>query len=275
MSKVGQILIIVATITVFIILAVVLGFTGVKNGGYNYIKLEVNPKIEFLTNRKDKIITVMPINDEAKELIINEDFIGISIEEGVEKFVDLCVKANYIDVEREDNAIKLNIVSGLTQSLDVKVYRSIKKYLVNNMVKCVIVEESNDLKQVKTAKQYGVSASKYSLMESLCNLYPDISLNEAKNQSESSMLKKIKIAHENLMPEILNFTEEELTNKVKLIDFNKAKINHHNENINNKAISKFKDEYTEYVKEKKKYYEIDFENQYDNWQELRTDYSLA
>ena len=42
-----------------------------------------------------------------------------------------------------------------------------------------------------------------------------------------------------------------------------------------KIISKFKDEYTEYVKEKKKYYEIDFENQYDNWQELRTDYSLA
>lgn len=275
MNKCGEIFTIIGVIVVFVISAVVFGFTGTKNGGYNFVKLEVNPKIEFLTNRKDKIISIMPINSEAKELIIEENFVGLKIEEGVEKFVDLCVKANYIDVDREDNAIKLSIVSGLTQGLEVKVYRTINKYLVNNEVKCIILEGNNDLKQVKLSKEYGVSPSKYSLMLSLCNLYPDISLNSAKKMSEKDMLKKIKIAHEKLYEAINEYSEEELSNKVKLIDFNKAKLNHHNEKITKKSISKFKDEYTQYVKDKKKYYERDFERQYDDWKEFRTDYSYA
>lgn len=275
MSKVGEIFTIIGVIALFVVMAVAFGFSGVKNGGYNYVKLEVNPKVEFLTDKHDKVISVFPINHEAKELIIGEDFIGLSAEDAAKKFVELCTISNYIDVEREDNAVKLTVVSGLTQGLEVKVYRAINKYLHENEIKSVIVENQNDLEEFKSAKKLNVSPNKYALMESVVNLYPDITLKEASKMSEKEMIKKINVAHESLSDAVLNYSEEELNDKVKLIDFNRAKINHHKGKITKNTNGKFSDEYTKYTKEKLKSYEENFNLQYKNWQESRINNGIA
>lgn len=275
MSKVWQIVTIILVVIILIALGVGLGFSGVKNGEYDYVKIEINPKIEMLTDRHHNIVSIFPLNKEAKELIINEEFVGLKVEEGVKKFVDLCTLSNYIDVESDDNAIKLTVACGLTQSLEVKVYTEINKYLHQNEIKAVIVEQANDLEELKQAKKYGVCLCKFALMESVCNLYPDITMDEAKKLTEKEMLNKINTAFSSLQPEVNSYTEEELTNKVKLIDFNRAKINNHKQKINNKTQSKFADDYTAYVKENLKKFETNFNLEYKKWKENRINNSVA
>lgn len=275
MGKISQILIVVFVVAIFVGSAIWFGFSGVVNGEYNYVKVEVNPKVEFLTDKNDKIISVFPVNAEAKELLINENFIGQNVKDGAKKFVELCVLSNYIDVEKENNAVKLTIVSDLMQNLDVKIYSEIKKYFINNEIKSVIVENKDDLEIFKQAKKYGVSNNKFVLMQSVCNLYPDTTLEENSKLSEKELLKKIKTGFDTLENNVLTFTDEELNNKTKLLKLNKAKINHHNENITNKSISEFVKEYNEYEKEHKSNFEKNFNSQYKNWQENKSNLMVS
>lgn len=275
MGKISQILIVVFVVAIFVGSAIWFGFSGVVNGEYNYVKVEVNPKVEFLTDKNDKIISVFPVNAEAKELLINENFIGQNVKDGAKKFVELCVLSNYIDVEKENNAVKLTIVSDLMQNLDVKIYSEIKKYFINNEIKSVIVENKDDLEIFKQAKKYGVSNNKFVLMQSVCNLYPDTTLEENSKLSEKELLKKIKTGFNTLENNVLTFTNEELNNKTKLLELNKAKINHHNENITNKSISEFVKAYNEYEKEHKSNFEKNFNSQYKNWEENKSNLMVS
>lgn len=275
MGKISQILIVVFVVAIFVGSAIWFGFSGVVNGEYNYVKVEVNPKVEFLTDKNDKIISVFPVNAEAKELLINENFIGQNVKDGAKRFVELCVLSNYIDVEKENNAVKLTIVSDLMQNLDVKIYSEIKKYFIKNEIKSVIVENKDDLEIFKQAKKYGVSNNKFVLMQSVCNLYPDTTLEENSKLSEKELLKKIKTGFDTLENNVLTFTDEELNNKTKLLELNKAKINHHNENITNKSISEFVKEYNEYEKEHKSNFEKNFNSQHKNWQENKSNLMVS
>lgn len=263
--KVKEMVVLILVLIAIIFLSVMVGFRGVKNNKYNYVKLEINPKIEYVTDNKLNIVSVFPVNTEAKQLMCNENFVGLSAEEGTKKFIDLCVKANYIDVEREDNAVKLTVVTGLTERLDVKLYRTITKYFLNNEIKAVVLENETDLKQYKTAKNLGVSANKYSLMESVCNLYPDLTLNSAKQLTEKDMILKIKTAHQNLISKTTNYTNAEIEEKEKLIKDNGLKIENHNEKITKSSKQKFADEYRKFVKENLRDYKSDFVGKQKEW----------
>lgn len=273
-SKISEILTIVIVLGIFLTMALIFSFTGVKNLDYNYVKVEVNPKVEFVTTKHNRILTVYPINNEAKELLINEDFIGLNVKEGVTKFVDLCVQANYIDVEREDNAIKLTTVSGMAHVLEEDVYKCVKEYLLNNQIKSVVLEGSNDLEEFKSSKKLGVSVPKYALIESYVNLYGG-SKESATKLSEKQLIKQIKIAHDENLPFLQNYTQNQIAEKTKLIDFNRAKLNNHKSKISNKSISKFKDEYKQYVISNQSGYEQNFDDSRTNWQKAKQNSAIA
>ncbi len=275
MSKVREFLIIGFVIAVIISLAVGLGFSGVKNGGYNYVELEINPKIEFVTNSKDKVVSVYPINADAKLVITGEQFEGLNIKEAVKKYLELTTKLNYLDVERNDNVVKFTCVSGLTKALEVKLYRTINSYLTENQIMGVVVENTEDLQEFKEAKKLGVSNDKYSLVEAYMRLYPDSNSEEVKNLSEKKLIEKIKEAHENVKSEVLSYSEEELGNKNKQIELNSAKIENHKSKITNKTKSEFKEEYVKNKKQNEKKYETNFDEQSAIWKESKINGGVA
>lgn len=275
MGKFKEIIYVVCVVAVLIAVSLILGFSGTKNAEYNYVKLEINPALEFLCDGSGKVVTMFPVNAEAKELIIAEQFVGLKAEDASKKFVDLCVQAGYIDVDRQDNAIKLTIITGLTEMLDVKIYNKVSSYLLENQIKAVIVENESDLEEFKEAKKYGVSSNKFSLMESVSRLYPDIEMDSLKKLSKKELIKKIKTAHQNLFESVVTYTPEQLANKTKLIDFNRAKLNNHKELITKTSKSEFADEYKQFVKLQQKYYEQNFNKQHEMWKANKINSSIA
>lgn len=264
MAKLKEIVYIVLAILALVVLSLVLGLNGTKNVDYRYVMLEVNPKVEFLTDKNDMVVSVYAINNEAKELLAGENFVGEKVCDAATKFVDLCVKANYIDVDRDDNAIRLNTVSGLMHGLDINVFKNLTKYIKGNQIKCVIVENQNDLNRFKQAKEVGVGAKKYSLIKAVTRFEPNLSVKQAKELSEKDLMDRIYMAHKNLKQ---TFTQEDFANKTKLIDFNRSKINNHNSNMTDNTISKFKDDYKEYEISMQKKFEKDFDGQSAKWKE--------
>lgn len=266
MSKVKEIVTVIFVIVVFVGFALILGFNGVKNGDYSYVMLEVNPRVEFLADKHNNVVSVYAINDEARQLLAGEQFDGMDIEDAVTKFVDLCVQANYIDVESNDNAVKLTTVSGFMQVLDVNVCKEIRSYFKDNQIKSVIVENQNDLEQYKKAKKQSVNVKKYSLIEAVCRFEPNLTFDKAEKLTEKELLDRINVAHKNLKQEM---TIEDLATKTKLIDFNRAKLNKHKDSITNDSLSKFADEYKDNEREKLGDYEKEYKVKSEEWEENR------
>lgn len=263
MKKAGTIIAISSIILIVIVAAVTISLSGVKNGGHNYVKLEVNPKVEFVTNNKDKVESIYAINEDAKTLLASEEFIGLSIEDACVKFIDLCAQSNYIDVDGKENPIKLTVVSGLTQMLDIKIYRAINEHLKNNEIYSNLIENTKTLDTLKEAKKLGVCVHKFELMESVSRL-EGTELNELKKLNEKQLIAKILKAHNENKAEP---TEEEITNKTKLIDFNREKYNAHKNKITNETKREFSENLKKFRKETDGDLERNFDKTYENWYE--------
>ena len=263
MEKKRTIITVVAVLTIFLGIATYFILNGMVAMDGNYVFVEINPKIEFVTNRSYVVTSYKPINKEAKELVIQENFIGLDVKDAVVKFVDLCARANYIDVDTSDNAIKLTVVDGLTQALDTHIVQSVHKYLKNNEIMCAVIENPSDLNSYKSARKYNMSnLNKYKLIDNIIdNEYSTLNHTELNKKSEDELIAIVKDNHTTIVP----YTEEELTNKVKLLDFNRDRFNNHIENINSKTQKEFNKKYDEFQKTKTIDYKTNFDIKYEEW----------
>lgn len=259
--KKKEIFIIIAVILCFVAVAVVVATTGASNGGNNYVRLEINPKMEFVVT-KGEVVSYRAVNKEAQELLAQEEFLGLSMEEATQKFLDLSARAGYLDVDGEDNAIKITVISGFTQEDDVKVFRTAQKFLSEHEILGVIVQNDNDMEVFKQAKKDKVSPDKYALIKSAKELFPEKSDEELKKLSCKELIKLIREGQESTSKE---YSEEDLINKTKLIDFNRVKYEQHEDAITRTSGREFGKKLKKFQEENLTRYEVEFSQEYDKW----------
>ncbi len=258
MVKFKQILWVAGVVAVFVVLSILMGFNGTENLDYSYVKVEVNPQVEFISDNKNNVVSVYALNNDGKVIIANEDFVGLKIEDAVTKVVDLCAKTNYLDVSSKDNAVKLTVVAGLTQALETNIYKEVNSYIKNNAINCVIVENPNDLNQFKRAKKLGVCCNKMALVDAVSRFEEDKSIDEIKKLKEKQLISTIKDYHNSLNQQA-NLVGEFETKKQTLIMENSNKIKNHNDSLSDSKIAKYKDDYKMYKIENLGGYETDYD----------------
>lgn len=254
-----------AFIFIFTIIAsavIVIIISGNRATHTHYVCLEINPRIEFLTDSEHKVKSFKPLNTEAKELIINEEFIDLNITDACEKFLTLCTKAGYLKVDSNNNAVKLSVLSGINQELEVKLSQSINKFFINNNILGILIDSSQDLQQYKEAKKHKVSSTKYDLMMAVKEHFPTTTIKELKKLNNQELIKKIEESHNKYATE---YTTEEINNKTALIDFYRTIYNNHMSNISNESTREFKEKLKEFRAEKTKEYKINYEQKYNEW----------
>ncbi len=264
MKKTGLIISLVGVIVVVVTAIVAIIFGGTDLAGLNYVKISVNPIIEFVCDG-DKVISLNPMNEEAKELCAQEIFVNNNIEEACTKFVDLCARAGYIDVEKNDNAIKIDCISGLSHTLEVKVYNSIQNYLKENQILGMVLENDNDNSASKEAKKEKITVDKMTLIDSLTKLDESKTFNECKKYNEKTLIRLINAELKKRGDPGQTYSEENLTNKRVLIDLNRVKFATHLDSITEESKSKFKELYSDNQTALKKNMQDDFNRAYDTW----------
>ena len=70
MEKKRTIITVAAVLTIFLGIAAYFILNGMVAMDGNYVFVEINPKIEFVTNRSYVVTSYKPINKEAQELVI-------------------------------------------------------------------------------------------------------------------------------------------------------------------------------------------------------------
>ena len=263
MKKLGEIFIILLIVTVMASGAIVFVVLGSRSAHIHYVCLEVNPRVEFLADAKHRVKSIRPINKEAKELLIGEDFVGLKMEDACDKFLNLCAKAGYIKVD-DGNAVKLTVLSGINQALEVNLSKAIDEFFVDNNILGVLIDNSQDLSQYKQAKKQGVDIEKYDLMLAVKEGDESANLDSLRKLNNRKLIKRIEKSHENYD---WSYSEEELANKTKLIDFNRQKYDEHINSINAESTRTFKEKLKKYRAENTKNYKVDYNKEYNQWLE--------
>lgn len=239
-------------------------FTGITASELNYVQIEVNPRVEFLCDKKQRVVSYTPLNEDARILLAGVNYKGMDIEKATVDFLDLCARSGYIDVNGVNNAVNITVIDGITQALDVHVTQEIYNYLKANEIMCAVVENYEDRSMFDAKKENKVCCpNKYKLMQTINQANPDLTIKSLNKLSEVELIDMVANMH---TTNHFVINKNDLAIKNKLIDFNREKYETHKKLISKNSLKEFSETFNEYQKFSMPKYAINFNKEYNNWQ---------
>jgi len=264
MEKKGTIISLIFIAAIVLSAAAYIIFTGITASEYNYVQLEVNPRVEFICDNQFNVVSWRPLNEDAEILLAGVDYKGMDVDEVSVDFIDLCAQAGYIDVNGNDNAVNITVIDGITQSLDVHVTQSVYNYLRKKEILCAVVENYEDRSMFDAKKENKVCcANKYKLMKTIQEYDESKSIEQLNKLSEVALIDMVTNIH---TTEKYEPNEEDITLKTKLIDFNREKYEKHMKAVTDESRREFSEIFDDFQKEAMPKYAENFTKEYTNWQ---------
>lgn len=131
-------------IPVVMLLGVVLLYMYLTQPTLRFV-VDVNPSIEVVTNRLERVVEVNPLNDDAKEMLEGYVIKDRSLEKTINDLVDLMIFEGYI-YGGQDNLVMISVNDeDANQKTVDKINLSIKAYLENKEIEATILQTSLDI----------------------------------------------------------------------------------------------------------------------------------
>jgi len=122
----------------------------------NSLTIDVNPSIEIVTNRLERVVELKPLNDDARELLKDFNPGSKDLESTINDLVDLLILTGYIR-GGEDNVVMITVTDDSVDSKIVnKVNRAIQAILENKKIEATILNQaiaSSDKEENQTGVQ--------------------------------------------------------------------------------------------------------------------------
>ncbi|MDF1618189.1 PepSY domain-containing protein [Petrocella sp. FN5] len=132
----------VGVTTVIFTMAIGLGFF--FNAPVNSFTMDINPSIEILSNRLEKVVEIKPLNEDAEALLLNYSLKDKDLEKVIDDIVDLMILTGYIS-GGQDNKVTITVSDEKSQKKHVdKVNQMITAYLENKQIEAVVMTQIVD-----------------------------------------------------------------------------------------------------------------------------------
>ena len=141
------------------------------------IFLDVNPAIHITTNKKDNVINLEAINQEAARIINEIDYKGEDLNTVTDKILDSLLSLDYI--EKEDEIILLSVFNKdkdkgkrQTDELNDVIHEKLDSIDRRPVLLTQSLDKSNTIEEM--AKEYGISVGKMTFIRNMIILNPDL-----------------------------------------------------------------------------------------------------
>lgn len=239
-------------------------FTGITADEYNYVQLEINPRVEFLCDKYFNVVSYKGLNEDAEILLSNVEYKGMKMEDVAIDFIDTCARTGYIDVNGVNNAINVTVIDGLTQALDVHIVKKINSYLKEKEILCSVTESNEDRFLFDDKKELGVCcANKLKLITTLNEQDSTLEIEKLKTLSEVELIDMVANIHATTNKTIDN---EKSKYKQKLIAHEQAKYQKHINSISKETQKEFAKIFEDYTNSSTEKYKTNFRKEYSIWQ---------
>ncbi len=123
------------------------------------IVLEINPSALFIADKNGKVKSVKATNSDADVILSDDDILneltGKTISESVAIFIDNAAKLGYIDLDSDENAVKITTAKDDKETDEI--VAAAKKYFLEKGVYSVVLKETATAEEL--SEMAGVSAS--------------------------------------------------------------------------------------------------------------------
>lgn len=240
-------------------------FSGITANDYNYVQLEVNPRVEFIVDKNFKVVSFRPLNEDAEIILSDVNYKGMDIENASTSFLDICAQTGYIDVDGENNAVNITVIDGITQALDVHVTQKINDYLRKNEIICAVIENYEDRSMFDEKKENNTCCTnKFKLIKTLNEYDESLTLEKLNKLSEVKLINMVEDIHST---DRSSPSREDKSTKENLLNKNKEKYENHKKKITDKSQQEFAEKFEKHQNSGAKKYQENFTKNYDEWKE--------
>lgn len=175
-------------IIIIICLITILGITGYfiyqnleNNKIVATIILDINPSIEINLNKQEKVISVIPLNDDAKD-IINDNFKGTSLNNTIAIITDNLIEKGY------SSDGQLEILLNTQGNINTKTVENIIKTAFNEKQIETNITTQNITDNAKVnAEKYHITESKAAYIEEIIKDNQELTFEDLKDKSISEL----------------------------------------------------------------------------------------
>ncbi len=180
----------------------------------NYIYLDINPGLEIVTNRQNKVIDLEASNEDSKALLEYIDYKGKGVEDLTKFILDLMIDKDYLD--KNNNYLLLSVYNKdelKADSKNAQLNDLIHDYLENNNIDPIVLSQKLDKTSSleKYAEKYNISINKMTFIRNLILLNPKL---EIENLVELNLKQLISLS-QNMDLEIEKIIDSSDLDKIK------------------------------------------------------------
>ncbi|GGH75235.1 hypothetical protein JOD43_000563 [Pullulanibacillus pueri] len=186
-----------------------------------YVSYDVDPGLEASINRHMKVLSVEPLNDEAKALLKSEDMEAHpSIETFTDKVIDSLIQQGYVD--RDGEIVMSTVVTDKVKKQEHSHFESQLTDVLNRTQKEQLLRERNTHFAIlhaseesrNIARKYGLTVGKYMLYQTLFGNSTEFTLDQVKEMTIGEMRNMAQsIAETDPEPEASESNDEETSSQ--------------------------------------------------------------
>ncbi len=218
----------------------------------NSLTMDVNPSIELVTNRLDRVVEINPLNEDAEKLLKDFESKDKNLETTVNDLVDLMILTGHIK-GGEDNFVMLTVEDSSVDSKFVdRVNRAIAAMLENKQIEATVLNQSINA-QEKESGQTGTEI----VAQRLKQIDSRLSIEEIEDMTVREL---VQYANENniVIENLFKLVDSRLENKENTKETKNVKITA--DKAKSIALSQVKDAVITEFEVDDNEYEIDLEN---------------
>lgn len=142
------------------------------------ITIDVNPSVEIITGKSDKVKKVEPLNEDGEIIIDGMDFKNTDVDITVNALIGSMAKKGYLtDVNNENVLVSVqNDDAQKAEKIRVEVVNNVRKALNENNVSATVFNQvvTDDKSIADMAKEYNISYGKAAFISQLLTIAPDL-----------------------------------------------------------------------------------------------------
>ena len=138
------------------------------------VALDVNPSIELNVNKKDKVVSVNPLNDDAVTILGEMDLKGSDVDVAVNALLGAMVRAGYIDDLANSILISVEGDEARSAELEARLMQSVNALLSGEGQSAAILSQTvtQDAALQDMASTYGISLGRAQLINAILEKDP-------------------------------------------------------------------------------------------------------
>lgn len=172
-----------------------------------YLTIEINPSIEVVVNRRDKVVYASALNDDGEVLLAEADFEGRDIKVAVEFIIERAVELGYIDPGAEEITVSVAVLGRdkpKQEKLREKVCARFNQSFASRGMYGHARGKEFPAEIVTVAEELGISPERLMVVKQAMIFNPELTLEECLEMTVEDLIKTIR----NLGQEIKDIVSE-------------------------------------------------------------------